>query len=52
VVIAVPTAITGFYGQNLPFPGIEHWSGTITSIAAMIILTAGVYLLLRKRHWL
>ena len=51
-VIAVPTAITGFYGQNLPFPGIEHWSGTITSIAAMIILTAGVYLLLRKRHWL
>lgn len=51
-VIAVPTAITGFYGQNLPFPGIGHYSGTITSIAAMIILTAGVYLLLRRRHWL
>jgi magnesium transporter len=51
-VIAVPTAITGFYGQNLPFPGIGHYSGTITSITAMTVLTIGVYILLRRRHWL
>ena len=25
-IIAVPTAITGFYGQNLPYPGFgTHW---------------------------
>jgi magnesium transporter len=51
-VIAVPTAVTGFYGQNVPFPGIGHYAGTITSITAMVILTLAVYTLLRHRHWL
>jgi magnesium transporter len=51
-VIAVPTAVTGFYGQNVPFPGIGHYAGTITSITAMVILTLAVYALLRHRHWL
>ena len=26
-IIAVPTAITGFYGQNLPYPGFADGSG-------------------------
>ena len=30
-IIAVPTAITGFYGQNVPYPGFAHHSGFITS---------------------
>jgi magnesium transporter len=51
-VIAVPTAITGFYRQNVPFPGIVNYAGTITSIVAMTVLTVGVYILLRRRHWL
>jgi magnesium transporter len=29
-IIAVPTAITGFYGQNLPYPGFGHLSGFYT----------------------
>ncbi|MFF4571865.1 CorA family divalent cation transporter [Streptomyces sp. NPDC001410] len=32
-IIAVPTAITGFYGQNLPYPGFGHQSGFIVSSA-------------------
>ena len=28
-IIAVPTAITGFYGQNLPYPGFARTSGFI-----------------------
>jgi magnesium transporter len=51
-VIAAPTLITGFYGQNVPFPGIGNYAGTITSIVAMIVLTIGIYLLLRRRHWI
>ena len=51
-VIAAPTLITGFYGQNVPFPGIGNYAGTITSIAAMTVLTIGVYLLPRRRHWI
>jgi magnesium transporter len=27
-IIAVPTAITGFYGQNLPYPGFSHEWGS------------------------
>jgi magnesium transporter len=34
-VIAAPTLITGFYGQNFPFPGIGNYAGTISSILAM-----------------
>ena len=31
-IIAVPTAITGFYGQNIPFPGFgRHWGFWVSS---------------------
>ena len=33
-IIAVPTAITGWYGQNLPYPGFASTSGLVTSAAA------------------
>ena len=31
-VIAVPTAITGFYGQNVPYPGFGREWGFIVSV--------------------
>jgi hypothetical protein len=35
--IAVPTAITGFYGQNLPYPGSgAHW-GVLTSVGPISV---------------
>jgi magnesium transporter len=51
-IIAVPTAITGFYGQNVPYPGFGHWSGFITSSA--IIVAGGVllYIVFRRRDWI
>jgi CorA-like Mg2+ transporter protein len=30
-IIAVPTAITGFYGQNVPYPGFGAAAGFIAS---------------------
>jgi magnesium transporter len=51
-IIAVPTAITGFYGQNVPYPGFaQHW-GFAVSTAAILGLAFGLYFLLRSRHWL
>ncbi|MFB9323114.1 magnesium transporter CorA family protein [Cryptosporangium minutisporangium] len=51
-IIAVPTAVTGYYGQNVPYPGFDqHW-GWITSTAVIVILSAGLWLLLRRRNWL
>ena len=51
-IIAVPTAITGYYGQNVPYPGFGHHSGFIVSTLAIIVLAGGLYALLRRQHWL
>jgi magnesium transporter len=51
-IIAVPTAITGFYGQNVPYPGFSHQSGFYVSTAAIVVLSAGLYMLFRRRDWI
>jgi magnesium transporter len=51
-IIAVPTAITGFFGQNLKFPGYGTVSGTIVSLALIVATGAALYLSFRKRDWL
>ena len=51
-IIAVPTAITGFYGQNLPYPGFAHESGFVTSSGLMIALSGGLYLAFKRKDWL
>jgi len=51
-IIAVPTAITGFYGQNVPYPGFsQHW-GLYSSSALMLGLSIGLYFLFRRNDWL
>jgi len=51
-IIAVPTAVTGFYGQNVPYPGFsQHW-GFIASSLTIVVLAGGLYLLLRRQGWL
>ena len=51
-IIAVPTAITGFYGQNLPYPGFGRQSGLIASTAVIIALSALLYLIFKRKDWL
>ncbi len=51
-IIAVPTAITGFYGQNLPYPGFAtHW-GFWFSTAMIVLLSGTLYLAFRRHDWL
>jgi magnesium transporter len=51
-IIAVPTAITGFYGQNVLYPGFgTHW-GFWLSTAVMIAIAGGLYLIFRLRDWI
>jgi magnesium transporter len=51
-IIAVPTAVTGFYGQNVPYPGAGTTAGFITSAVIMLVMAAGLYWLLHRNRWL
>ncbi len=51
-IIAVPTAITGFYGQNVPYPGSGQVWGFWVSTAVMLLLGGGLYVLFKRRDWL
>jgi magnesium transporter len=51
-IIAVPTAITGFFGQNVPYPGFGHESGFIASTLVIVGVAAALYWFFRRRSWL
>jgi len=51
-IIAVPTAVTGYYGQNLPYPGFGQLWGFWTSTLVTIALSATLYVIFRRRDWL
>lgn len=51
-IIAVPTAITGFYGQNVPYPGFGHVWGFWISVVLIVVIAVALYGSFRKRDWL
>jgi magnesium transporter len=51
-IIAVPTAVTGFYGMNVPYPGFGRPSGVVASTVLIVILSGGLYRLFKRLDWL
>lgn len=51
-VIAVPTAVTGWFGQNVPFPGTGEPLGVAFSVVLILLGTVGVWALLKKFGWI
>jgi Mg2+ and Co2+ transporters len=51
-IVAVPTAVTGFFGQNVPYPGFGTFGGFILSTLVMIASGAALYLFFKKKRWL
>ena len=51
-IVAVPTAVTGFYGMNVPYPGFARHSGFVTSVVLLVVLSGGLYLLFKRLDWL
>ncbi len=51
-IIAVPTLVTGWYGQNIPYPGYGNnwgvWASALVSVLTSIALYAGF----KRRDWL
>src|SRR5659263_26211 len=51
-IIAVPTAVTGWFGQNVPYPGFAQPSGYIFSVVIIVGLCIGLYISFKRRDWL
>ena len=50
--LAAPTAITGFYGQNVPYPGFGTYWGFVFSTVLILALSPLLYATFRHRDWL
>ncbi len=51
-IIAIPTAITGYFGQNVPYPGFGHEWGFVLSAALIVGIALGLYTAFKHRDWL
>ncbi|PVU81464.1 magnesium transporter (plasmid) [Cellulomonas sp. WB94] len=51
-IIAVPTAVTGWFGQNVPYPGFAQPSGYILSVVVIVGFGVGLYISFKRRDWL
>lgn len=51
-IVAVPAAVTGFFGQNVPYPGFGTTSGFIGSVILIVVSAIALYLLFKVKRWL
>jgi magnesium transporter len=51
-IIAVPTLITGYYGMNVRYPGINTSWGFLVSVALLIGCSLALFVLFRRKGWL
>jgi magnesium transporter len=51
-IIAVPTAVTGWFGQNVPYFGFGDPVGVAISAVLILVGSVGLYLVFRKFDWI
>jgi Mg2+ and Co2+ transporter CorA len=51
-IIAVPTAVTGFFGQNVRYPGFGETAGFVTSTVIIVAIAIALYVVFRIKNWL
>lgn len=51
-IIAVPTAVTGYFGQNVPYPGFDEWWGFLLSSGVIVVLGAALFVVFRRKNWI
>ena len=51
-ILAVTTAITGFYGQNVPYPGFQQTFGFYASLMLLVGSVVGLYAFFKRRNYL
>jgi magnesium transporter len=51
-IIAVPTAVTGWFGQNIPYWGFARVSGLYASAGVIIVMSGGLFIAFKRRGWI
>lgn len=51
-IIAVPTAVTGWFGQNIPYPGFSEAFGLFQSVLLILVGSVGLYFVFRRFDWI
>jgi len=51
-IVAVPTAITGWFGQNVPYPGFSNQLGLWLSVGTILGVSGGLYAIFRHMDWI
>jgi magnesium transporter len=51
-IIAVPTAVTGYFGQNIPYPGFGKEWGFALSIFIILVIGSALYATFRRKNWI
>jgi magnesium transporter len=51
-IVAVPTAVTGFFGQNVSYPGFGTRAGATASTLIILLLAATLYGIFKRKEWL
>jgi magnesium transporter len=51
-IIAVPTAVTGWYGQNVPYPGFQQAAGVVASALIIALVSGLLYVVFKRKGWL
>jgi magnesium transporter len=51
-IIAVPTAVTGYFGQNVPYPGFGHEWGFVLSVGVIVAIAGLLYVTFKRKGWI
>src|SRR5690349_11672071 len=51
-IIAVPTAVTGWFGQNIPYPGFGQPGGLLASTVLILGIALGLYITFKRKDWI
>lgn len=51
-ILAATTAVTGYFGQNVPFPGSQETSGFVTSTVLLFVSVVGLFVFFKRKRWL
>ena len=51
-IIAVPTAVTGYFGQNVPYPGFAREWGFGLSVGVIVAISGALYVTFKRKGWL